>query len=356
MSEPDDGVDATNRAMRRYEQVDKDQHYRLAERRGAEEFDDDAVIPRCDLGAWLGGDSAARREFADQLGAALREIGFAILVGTGVDPELYAEAERRTIALFSGLTDAQRTRFAARRHGSVNEGYFPLRTTSGVHPDLVEGWVFGRRAFRGQGHDVAVDAFWPTAADEAFFRTLLETHEAFIVPIMQAMLTALGQPDVHAFDERMAGTNVGLRLNYYPPIDADADASGAGRLLGHEDVTMFTMLPAPSIEGLQVLDRRTMRWIRLRAPAGSLILNTGDYMQRISNDHFRSTTHRVATPASAAVRARPRATFPLNVYLREREVLRVLPGLGAPKYEPIDAIVFHTRTTAKYYGDAYAVE
>ena len=29
---------------------------------------------------------------------------------------------------------------------------------------------------------------------------------------------------------------------------------------------------------------------------------------------------------------------------------------STPKYEPIKAITFHTRTTAKFYGDDYAVE
>jgi hypothetical protein len=37
-------------------------------------------------------------------------------------------------------------------------------------------------------------------------------------------------------------------------------------------------------------------------------------------------------------------------------VLEVLPGTGVPKYEPIRVITFHTRTTAKFYGDDYAVE
>ncbi len=353
MGSGDDGVDATNRVLARYEQVDKDQHYRLAERTGAEAFDDaEGRVPTLDIARWREDRGGA---FAEQLGHALREIGFAVVVGTGIDPRLYAEAERRVVELFTGLTEAERERFAAKRHGAVNEGYFPLKTTSGVHPDLVEGWVFGRRAFRIDGQQPPLGALWPTDADEAFFRKLVVAHQALVLPIMAAMLVALGQ-DAHAFDARMRRTNLALRLNYYPPLDAVADASGAGRLLGHEDVTMFTMLPAPSVEGLQVLDRRSMKWLRLVAPPGSIVLNTGDYMQRISNDHFRSTTHRVAKPRDADARGRPRATFPLNVYLDPHETLEVLPGLGTPKYPPVEAIVFHTRTTAKYYGDDYAVE
>jgi isopenicillin N synthase-like dioxygenase len=118
---------------------------------------------------------------------------------------------------------------------------------------------------------------------------------------------------------------------------------------------MFTFLPAPSIEGLQVLNRATMKWVRLDAPAGSIILNTGDYVQRISNDLLPSTTHRVSPPRDAALRGQPRVSFPMAVYLWEDEMLEVLPGLEAPRYPPVKAIEFHTRTTSKFYGDDYAV-
>jgi len=46
----------------------------------------------------------------------------------------------------------------------------------------------------------------------------------------------------------------------------------------------------------------------------------------------------------------------MAVYVWEEECLEVLPGLGEPKYEPVKAIAFHTRSTAKFYGDDYAVE
>ena len=78
-------------------------------------------------------------------------------------------------------------------------------------------------------------------------------------------------------------------------------------------------------------------------------------MQRISNDIFPSTTHRVSQPRDAAARQRPRVSFPMAIYLWEDEVLEVLPGLEAPKYPPIKAIHFHTRITSKFYGDDYAV-
>jgi hypothetical protein len=59
----------------------------------------------------------------------------------------------------------------------------------------------------------------------------------------------------------------------------------------------------------------------------------------------------LATKATSA-----RTSFPMAVYLWENEILDVLPGLGPPKYEPIKAIAFHTRSTSKFYGDDYAVD
>ena len=351
MGRKEDGVGKTNREFLRFDQVDKAQDYRLAEAEagGAEAFDDDFRLRTCDLSRWRAGNAADRRTFADELGAALRDIGFAILEGHGVPVALYDEAEQRTAELFTRPSTADKLRFAARRQGSVNQGYFPLKETSDIHPDLVEGWVFCRRAF-----DPARAAeFWPLPELQPFFGRLCQAHERLILPLMQALLLHLGC-DPRLFDRRLAGTNYGLRLNYYPPISDEDDRSGAGRLLGHEDTDLFTLLPAPTLEGLQLLDRRSMKWVRLDAPRGSIILNTGDYMQRITNDLLPSTTHRVSKPRDPAARRRPRTSFPMNVYLWEDEILEVLPGLGPAKYEPIRAETFHTRITSKYYGEDYA--
>ena len=101
---------------------------------------------------------------------------------------------------------------------------------------------------------------------------------------------------------------------------------------------------------------RNGKWVRLSAPAGSIIMNTGDYLQRITNDLMPSTTHRVSPPQDPEQVGKLRVSIPLAAYLRPHEMLEVLPGIGEPKYDPIEVITFHTRTTAKFYGDDYAVE
>lgn len=348
------GVVASSHEYARYDQVDKPA-YRLAEQDAGEEaFDEDFVIRTCDLGRALHGDERDRRRFADELGAAMQEVGFAILEGHGVDPQLFVDAARWVEDFYTSVPLEDKLRYRAARHGSVSEGYFPIQETSAIHPDLVEGWVFGRRAFDLDG-EPGFDAakLWPRPEFEPRFRRLVEAELPLFRPILASILTYLGC-DPHLYDDRLVRAKLGLRLNYYPPLRDGMDAR-AGRLLGHEDIDLFTLLPAPTVEGLQILNRAG-KWVRVHAPPGTIVLNTGDYLQRLSNDILPSTTHRVSRPRDPALARRSRVSFPLAAYLPEHDVLRVLPGLAGPRYEPIKVITFHTRTTAKFYGDDYAVE
>ena len=338
-----------------YDQVDKPKYHLAESADEVDDFDDEFEFVTCDVGRYLHGDSRDRELFAQELGAAMQDMGFAILAGHEIDTRLFAEAEAGAEDLFTRTSLDAKLAYRAARHGAVSEGYFPIGETSDIHPDLVEGWVFGRRAFDlNEVFDFDARDFWPRPELERCFRRLVSAEEALFLPVMQSILQYLGC-DRHLYDSRLKQPNLGLRLNYYPPLTARDRASGAGRLLGHEDIDLFTLLPAPTVEGLQVLNAAG-KWVRLNAPAGSIILNTGDYLQRISNDVLPSTTHRVSPPQDASLAARARVSFALNAYLRPDELLEVLPGLSPAKYEPVQVITFHTRTTAKFYGDDYAVE
>ena len=348
---------ALNRDFSRFDQVRKAHTYRLAEHE-SDRFDEHYEIATLDLEPFLRGNAQDKARFAEAFAAALQEIGFAVLVGHGVDPALYDEMEEQVLDLFTSTSLDEKMRFRAQRHGSVSQGYFPIEETSEIHPDLVEGWVWCRRAFdipQDRAAPFRAEDYWPRAEFEPQFRRLALAHEALFKPIAQAMFQGLGC-DPHVYDEKLTNTNFGLRANYYPPMSADQDGSGAGRLLGHEDVDLFTILPASRVEGLQVWNHRSRAWVRLNAPHSSIIINTGDYMQRISNDRLPSTTHRVGKPRDRSHLARARVSFPIAVYVWENEILEVLPGLGPPKYEPIKAIAFHTRSTSKFYGDDHAVD
>lgn len=346
---------ALSSRFKKYDQVEKSHTYRLAEHQ-QDEFDDEFEIVTLDISPFLRGDEKAGVRFSEEFAAALHDIGFAVLVGHGVEQSLYDAMHETVLELFEATPLEDKMRFEARRHGSVSQGYFPIEQTSIIHPDLVEGWLWCRRAFdisQVRGRPFRVTDYWPRADYEGKFRKLVVAHERLFKPIARAMLQGIGC-DPGLLDRRLTNTNFGLRLNYYPAMTEEQDRSGAGRLLGHEDVDLFTLLPASPVDGLQVWNHRSTKWVRLSPPAGALIINTGDYMQRLTNDVLPSTTHRVGKPSDRSHLVKPRTSFATNVYLWENEILEVFPGLGSPKYEPVEAVRFHTQSTAKFYGDDYA--
>lgn len=355
MIDKEAGIKTSNQAYRKFEQVSKTQDYSLTEGE-REVFDESYQIRTCDLGLWMRGTDAEKAQFAQDFGGSMEEIGFTVLSNHGIDLNLFKEMEAETTRFFDSISKEDRKPYHAKRHGSVNQGYFPIKETSIIHPDLVEGWVFCRRAFNLDNNpDFKAEDFWPDVAYEPKFRKLIKAYETLVKPIMQSVLTYL-KIDPHCYDDKLTGNNFGFRLNYYPALKGELGKAPGGRMLGHEDVDLFTILPASSQEGLQVLNRKSGKWIRLNPPEGAIIINTGDYMQRITNNIMPSTTHRVAQPNNAKSRTEARISLPMAVYVWEDEILEVLPGLGEALYEPIRAEDFHTKITSKYYGDDYRPE
>jgi len=356
MKHPKDNLKAVNQDFIKYDQVEKKQVYNLSEIEGEDVFDEDYEIKTVDMSGFLSGESEAIEKFSQELGEAMENIGFVILTGHGIDTTLFSKARKKIISFFEDIPEEERLPYKAKRHGSVNQGYFPINETTIIHPDLVKGWVFCRRGLNMDNDpNFNEKEFWPRPGYEPFFRELCKANETIILPIMQGILRYL-KCNPKSYDEKLTKTNFGFRLNYYPALDADYRSKGAGRMLGHEDVDLFTILPSEDLDGLQALNRGNMKWVRVNAPKGSIVINTGDYMQRITNNRLPSTTHRVSAPKQASKYSKTRVSFPMAVYVWEDEILEVLPELKNPKYAPISAIEFHTKITSKYYGDDYAVD
>ncbi|HRH46234.1 MAG TPA: 2-oxoglutarate and iron-dependent oxygenase domain-containing protein, partial [Pyrinomonadaceae bacterium] len=205
------GIFAANQDFRKYEQVQKNQEYLLAEHENLEEFDEEYQIKTCDISQYFHGGDIGKRQFAKELGEALEGIGFAIISGHGIDEKLFENAEQKVIELFETTTVNERLQYEAKRFGSVNQGYFPIKETTIIHPDLVEGWVFCRRAFDLDGKsDYNEKDFWAKSGVEPIFREVVKAQEKLILPIMQSILSYLGA-DKNLYDEKLTATNFGFR-------------------------------------------------------------------------------------------------------------------------------------------------
>ena len=129
---------ALNQEFKRYDQVEKSHTYRLAEH-SSDAFDEDYQIATLDFGQYLNGNTADKARFAEEFGIAIQEIGFSVLTGHGVDTSLYDEMHDLVIDLFESMSLDEKMRFRAQRHGSVNQGYFPLEETSDIQQAVEQG-------------------------------------------------------------------------------------------------------------------------------------------------------------------------------------------------------------------------
>ncbi|WBR14999.1 2og-fe(ii) oxygenase [Pandoravirus kuranda] len=337
----------TNRLFADIELVRKDATYFLTESE-SDQYDDETRLPRLDIGRYTHGDAAAKADFAQAIGSAVKEWGFVVLTGHGIPASLYDEAAALASAFFADSTPEQKARLMC-----------PDRRTRGYTPPN----LFARTGVLTMLEDFRVDlchdddAFdtaipWPSDQLRQLFKRYMAAHEALIAPITQSLLQYLGcEPTL--FDERMTRCEALLRWNYYPAVpEADAGSRPRSRFMAHEDIGLFAMLPCPSAGGLQVLNRRTNKWIRTAGLApDDIVVNVGDTFQRLSNDVLVSTTHRVtATPQELAA---ARISFPLVVYLADDDAIipvdtPMVRAAATVDYPPIKAGDFRRQLLRKF--------
>ncbi|XP_027151779.1 1-aminocyclopropane-1-carboxylate oxidase homolog 1-like [Coffea eugenioides] len=99
-----------------------------------------------------------------------------------------------------------------------------------------------------------------------------------------------------------------LLCHYYPPCPEPELTIG---IMKHSDPYILTILLQDNIGGLQILHKN--QWVDVTPVQGSLLVNAGDLLQLITNDHFKSVEHRVV-----ATRAGPRISAACFIYPRNK--------------------------------------
>jgi isopenicillin N synthase-like dioxygenase len=269
------------------------------------------VIPVVDLGPYLAGRPGAAVAAATELGRALENVGFFVIVNHGISPALiddtFAEARR----FHAQPMDAK----LALRMNEHNNGYMMLGRyavwTSGVNandkPDLNEAFFVKRE--RGPddplvraGRRFAGPNQWP--AQLPGFREAVLAYTGAVDALGRQVLplcaTALDLPR-DAFDDAFAESQFSFRLTHYPPVAALANQFG---IAPHTDANFLTFLAQSEVPGLQVR-MPDGTWADVPYVPGSFAVNSGDMMQRWTNHRFKSTPHRALPPVG-----RPRYAIP----------------------------------------------
>ena len=253
-----------------------------------------ASIPNLNFAKWSQGTENEKAEFVKELGAAYTDIGFITIrnhgFGEEVQDELYDKAseffglERSIKAAYEieGLAGQRGYTSFGKEHAKGNEA-----------ADLKEFWQVGQPnpAYEGPEYhkNVSVDEL-PEFAPS--FKLAYQQLEGIGRELLKAIAVYL-ELDINYFESWVQGGNSILRAIHYPPITIDPGNSvRAGQ---HEDINLITLLMGASAEGLQVLNKNN-EWIGITAIPGSLVVNVGDMLQRLTNGVMTSTTHRVVNP------------------------------------------------------------
>ncbi|WPB86896.1 isopenicillin N synthase family dioxygenase [Sediminicoccus rosea] len=315
-----------------------------------------SAVPVIDLSPIRGTDAAAITALGRKVDAACREIGFLIVEGHGVSPDLIAEVRRESHAFFD-LPEAEK--LAVRPPpGTMLRGYTPPETNTlarsrGVEtpPDMRSLFSMGRPEADGTQYADIPEArpfyqpnLWPgrpaglRPAFTAYFREM----ERLSTEIMRAFAVGLGLP-VGFFDDKIDNHFAALHALHYGARTTPA-APGQLRAGAHSDFGSLTILMPPAEGGMGLeVQRPDGSFAPVEPPPGAYVINIGDLMQQWTNERWVSTVHRVVNPEGEGW-AKPRLSLGFFCHPNYDAPVEALPGTvpagEAPRHAPVLAGVY----------------
>jgi isopenicillin N synthase-like dioxygenase len=276
------------------------------------------AVPTLDAGA------TENARFARDLSAAYEEYGFVIIQNHGIDKRVIDQC-LDCFHRFFALPVAEKRRYQLPGGGGAR-GYTPfgIETAKGAtHHDLKEFWHVGRELPPGHHYskdmapNIWVDSI-PGFRESTL--SLFQTFDTLGARLLAPIARTLGLAPNY-FDDKVNLGNSILRVIHYPPMPPEPTPSV--RAGAHEDINVITLLLGAEEPGLEVLSKKG-EWLPINPPAGSLVCNVGDMLQRLTNKRLRSTTHRVVNPPRERA-SKARYSLPFFLHFNPDFLIKTLP-------------------------------
>ena len=272
-------------------------------------------IPNIDINALIV-NGVGKRKARDELIAAFEEIGFAVLVGHGIEKKRLSEMRELLIRVFS-VPDSVKEGLSISQ--SNYRGYIPLgffspnekKVLEETKNDLYEGFKLHWEC--PKEHPVKDECKlygsnkWVKEVED-MEETLLsywEDCDLLASTLLSHLAIALGvKPDIllDFFNEPL--TN--MTLLHYPVSSTESQRSG---IHPHKDISSITILHPDPLGGLEIRTRKG-EWLEIFCPPDALLVNIGDLMEVWSGGRFISTPHRVLNRNQASRYSAPYFSVP----------------------------------------------
>ncbi|MEH2004031.1 isopenicillin N synthase family dioxygenase [Nostoc sp.] len=242
------------------------------------------TIPVINLTVFTNGNTITRQIVIKQIYQACHEIGFMYLQNSGISKDLIKQVFTQSKSFFNLPLEVKQNQ--AWSDEFTNTGYVGLereRLDPNKPGDLKEALNLEKQE--------AVDI---DASILAFYDSCTELANT----VLQAFALALELPE-DFFITRHNQQNHTLRLLHYPSLQTPPKPRQV-RAGEHSDYGSITLLFQDDVEGLEV-KTASGEWIAAPAIPDTVVVNTGDLMQRWTNDVFCSTKHRVMIPSDHRV-------------------------------------------------------
>lgn len=298
------------------------------------------AIPLVDLSKYTNGSIEDKQQFVADLGNAFHNVGFVGVINHGIPKALVDEFYADAKAFFALPVDVKRSYEVSGLAGQ--RGYTSFgkeHAKQSTVGDLKEFFQIGQTvtdadAIKSEYPDNVVVKEMTNFTDKG--NELYKAFEKSGSQLLAAIGEFLGLGNQY-FAPKIHNGNSILRAIHYPPITEEPKT--AIRSEQHEDINLITLLVGASAGGLQVLNLQG-QWLDVIPEADEIVVNVGDMLQRLTNNHLISTTHRVVNPPREEWH-NPRLSIPFFLHPRSDMDLTCLGQCVTDSnplhYEPITA-------------------
>ncbi|KAL4866127.1 hypothetical protein BDV12DRAFT_138480 [Aspergillus spectabilis] len=317
-------------------------------------------IPVIDL-APIDGGFEERKQIATKVRAAAENTGFFYIKNHGIPQELIDRALQTAQAFFNQpIEQKEQVSHSKSKH---NDGYHGVGTTQINNKESRDQKETFSVRYNPLNDPTITDPdsllsdpsasfdtqeyIWSgTRQIPGFKETTIEFYKARLTlarKMIRLFALALNLPETY-FDSVTTHPGAdGLYVHYPGTPNLDPAAASAAEIdvgIGsHTDIQCVTLLWQDNSGGLQVLSASD-EWLDARPIEGTLVVNIGDFLQRLSNNRFKSTVHRVYNRQRES-----RYSMPFFLGFNPESVLRVVESCVDEEhpvlFEPISCGEWH---------------